>query len=130
MLLKIIKETKGWNYIMNRKWILPALLLTIALLLLFGGCDKADPTPETNNQDSDLHTCMFGEWSVLKSPTCNAEGTQTRACSGCGATETKPIEKTECTFGEWVTETEPTVEAVGLKTRTCTVCEKIESEGP
>ena len=36
---------------------------------------------------------VFSEWVVTTEPTCTAEGEETRTCSVCGATETRPVEK-------------------------------------
>ena len=37
----------------------------------------------------------FGEWTVTRKATCEAEGEQTRTCSVCGKTETQSIPKTD-----------------------------------
>lgn len=44
------------------------------------------------------HSHSYGEWTVTKSPTCSSEGTKTRKCSSCGATETASVPKKEHTF--------------------------------
>ena len=39
------------------------------------------------------HTHTYSDWVVTTEPTCTAEGEETRTCSVCGATETRPVEK-------------------------------------
>ena len=70
----------------------------------------------------------FGEWAVTTEPTCTAEGEETRTCSVCGATETRPVEKKAHTFGDWVTTKEATVFESGERKRTCTACGFEETE--
>ena len=38
------------------------------------------------------HTHTYSDWVVITEPTCTAEGEETRTCSVCGATETRPVE--------------------------------------
>ena len=49
--------------------------------------------PKTDNHN-------FGEWTVTKKATCEAEGEQTRTCSVCGKTETQSISKTDHDYEE------------------------------
>lgn len=39
------------------------------------------------------HTHTYSDWVVTTEPTCTAEGEETRTCTACGATETRPVEK-------------------------------------
>ena len=41
----------------------------------------------------DEHTHSFSAWTVTKEATCTEEGEETRSCSVCGATETRPVER-------------------------------------
>ena len=70
----------------------------------------------------------FGEWAVTTESTCTAEGEETRTCSVCGVTETRPVEKKAHTFGDWVTTKEATVFESGERKRTCTACGFEETE--
>ena len=48
--------------------------------------DRAD-----NHEISAPHTHTWGPWETTEPAGCFHEGTQTRSCSGCGATETRTI---------------------------------------
>ena len=41
----------------------------------------------------DEHTHTYSDWVVTTEATCTAQGEETRTCSVCGATETRPVEK-------------------------------------
>ena len=76
------------------------------------------------------HTHNFGEWAVTTEPTCTARGEETRICSVCSASETRPVEKKAHTFGEWVTTKEATIFESGERKRTCTGCGKVSETNP
>ena len=44
----------------------------------------------------------YGEWEVTKEATKKEEGEETRTCSLCGHTETRPIDKLESSFPWWI----------------------------
>lgn len=75
-------------------------------------------------------TCdhVWGEWEVTEAATCAKEGTETRKCSVCGATETRAIAKADHTWGEWEVTVAADCGNDGEKTRKCSVCEKVETE--
>ncbi|HBF14544.1 MAG TPA: hypothetical protein DDW30_02450, partial [Clostridiales bacterium] len=44
------------------------------------------------------HVHEWGEWEVIKEPTCSEEGKRMRTCSGCTEAETEAIEKIAHTY--------------------------------
>lgn len=73
------------------------------------------------------HTHSYGSWTTIKSATCTSDGTKTRTCSICGATETETIFKTGHSWGSWTTTKSPTCTADGSKKRTCSICGATET---
>lgn len=65
------------------------------------------------------HRHDFGEWSLVKEPSCTDEGVETRVCS-CGATENRYLAKEEHIPGEWVVDAD-----YNEKTISCTVCQTV-----
>lgn len=69
----------------------------------------------------------FGEWSIIKEPTCNLVGEKERVCSVCAKKETAEVDIIDIhTFGEWTVTKEPTCVETGEKERVCSVCAKKE----
>ena len=68
----------------------------------------------------DEHTHTFSAWTVTKEATCTAEGVETRTCSGCGATETKKIEKKEHSLTH--VEEDSTCKIQGISYDICDMC--------
>ena len=66
------------------------------------------------------HHCTWSEWVVTTEPTCTAEGEQTRACVGCGATEVRPVDMIDHVYVATVVE--PTCTDEGYTVHTCTAC--------
>ena len=62
----------------------------------------------------------FGEWIETTAPTCTAEGQETRYCSRCDATETRPVAALGHDYQAVVTE--PTCTEKGFTTHTCGRC--------
>ena len=97
-------------------------------------------------------THNYGDWSIIKDPTCTEPGIKQRTCSSCGDVQQELIaatghtffddwtsnsthhwhdancghdvvsDKSEHTFGDWIVRTEATAQAEGLEYRTCSVC--------
>lgn len=65
------------------------------------------------------HTCEFGEWEVVKQPTCTQDGSKERVCE-CGEKDTDVVPATGHTFGEWTEVKAPTCTEAGLELRYCT----------
>ena len=63
-------------------------------------------------------------WTVTKEPTCSAEGTETRYCTGgCGASEDRPVAidpDAHAWDNNWTVTKVPTCSAEGTETRYCT----------
>ena len=65
----------------------------------------------------------FGKWTTTKAATCTKAGSQERACTVCGKTETKSIAATgKHVFSAWKTVVEPTATANGKAVRVCVGC--------
>ena len=71
----------------------------------------------------------FGEWTMTKAPTCEADGVRERVCEECCTKETQAIPATGHAFGDWAMTKAPTCEADGVRTRTCSTCGKTETSG-
>jgi len=61
----------------------------------------------------------WGAWTESKPATCDEDGEQTRTCSKCGETETKPIPATGHKWDDGVVTTPATCGDPGVKTFTC-----------
>ena len=74
----------------------------------------------------DTHAHSFGSWKTTKAANCKAAGTKMRACSVCGAAESKALAKlTAHKAGAWKVTVKPTATAQGKKEQRCTVCGKL-----
>ena len=72
-------------------------------------------------EETAVHTWNKG--AVTKKPTCKETGVKTYTCTGCSATYTEDIPKTEDhKFSAW------TKVDAATHSRTCSVCEKVETE--
>lgn len=61
----------------------------------------------------------WSAWTETKPATCDEDGEQTRTCSKCDETETKPIPATGHDWDDGVVTTPATCEVPGVKTYTC-----------
>ena len=52
---------------------------------------KYNVTGASVNVEAAAHTHTWGDWTVTTPATCTENGVETRACSGCGETETRVI---------------------------------------
>ena len=67
----------------------------------------------------------YGEWKVIKNPSCSNEGVEERTCRDCGQKETRLISATnKHVWGQWNVTKEATVLKEGKKARSCSVCGK------
>ena len=78
----------------------------------------------------------FGDWTITKEPTEEAEGSREKSCTVCEFTVPEVIAKLEHThtFGEWTVTKDATCTEEGSKTGFCEVCkkevtEKIDAKG-
>ena len=106
---------------MKRSRSLIVILLILALLLL--ALPMAFSCKEQEKDNGHAH--VFGEWTVVKAPTCNKSGTKVRVCS-CGKKETASISPEHS--GEWEILAEPTCTAGGFRYRKCELCGAEERE--
>lgn len=73
------------------------------------------PTPEHHHE--------FGEWIVVKEPTCTEEGITERTCLECGEKEARVVPKSKHNFGGWSAWTPwstPDKDNIQTRTRTMT----------
>ncbi|MBP5405074.1 MAG: leucine-rich repeat domain-containing protein [Clostridia bacterium] len=71
---------------------------------------------------------IYGDWTVLASPTCVEEGAQMHVCKICSLREEGVIEPLGHTYGDW-TEVRPvTCLEESERTRTCQVCFYVDDE--
>ena len=64
------------------------------------------------------HTHIYGEWEIIKNPTCSEQGIEKRFCD-CGDVQQNPIERLPHTEGEWTFNEEGTE-----KRLLCAVCNR------
>ncbi len=70
----------------------------------------------------------FGGWTRSKEPSCTEAGTETRACSRCGETETRPVDALGHSWDGGKVTTPATESSEGVRTYTCTRCGKTRTE--
>lgn len=68
---------------------------------------------------------IFTEWVVTKEPTCTENGVETRTCSKCGESESRPIPATGHDEGTWITTKDPTCTENGQKELHCNSCDEV-----
>lgn len=69
----------------------------------------------------------YGAYVQTTAPTCTDAGVETRTCSKCGATQTRPVAALGHAFGEWTQTTAPNCTDAGVETRTCANCNVTET---
>ena len=91
----------------------------------------------TNNNGTYVvaqHTHDYGDWKVIKEPTCTETGTKQKTCNSkdrvpCDKpTVTETIPAKGHSWGEWKVTKEATCKEGGTKTRSCSVCGATESQ--
>ena len=72
----------------------------------------------------------FGAWTVTKAATCTEAGSQTRACTdaGCTQTETVVLPALGHAWDSGTVTKEPTATETGVRTYTCTRCKETKTE--
>ena len=96
------------------------LPLLLALIIAVGVAVFHEPPAAV----CDVHT--FGEWRGTQAPSCAEGGTDTRICTVCGVSETRPVNAIGHVFGDWTTITIADCETAGVETRICVVCGEAE----
>ena len=87
-----------------------------------GGDEQSQETPAT---ESGEHVHSYGDWVVVKEPTCTEKGSQEQKCS-CGDTKTKAINALGHDWGEWTVKTAATCTTDGVERRVCKRCDEPE----
>ena len=64
----------------------------------------------------------FGDWTIVKQPTCTEEGEREHTCSDCGLTLEEILPANGHSYGAWSTTKQPTCGEEGARERTCAVC--------
>ena len=109
---------------MNKTWKV-VLLFCIALPLCFfilTACKQKEPPVEQPQEtETQQHSHAFGEWEMLKAPTCTEKGVQQSVCS-CGEKLAMVVNATGHVEGDWIDGNEPTCTENGTKYRACTKC--------
>jgi uncharacterized repeat protein (TIGR02543 family) len=103
-------------------------------------CDKAGVTTYTATFKNELFSAQtkdvedipatghkFGEWTVTKEATEEADGCETRICEHCGKEETNVILATVHKMGEWKIKKPATCLEDGIEERACVDCGKTET---
>ena len=110
--------------------IIALMLVVVMSITAFAGCIQS------GNNSGDIpngpnHTCVFGEWDIVKSATETEDGLKERKCE-CGEVEQEVIkaygtDEHTCIFGEWTIVKAPTNTEDGLRERRCE-CGKADQE--
>jgi len=90
-----------------KKTVKTAILICVLLLICVLGLSACDGVPQepldsngtdaSTESNAQIHSHTFGEWSIVKAPTCAEKGEQARVC-GCGEKETSEIDKISHTY--------------------------------
>ncbi len=107
-----------------KKSLLVALLtiLCLTLVLTFTACGGG------GNEGGECVEHSYGEWTLVKSATCDAKGSEKRVCSACQAEETRETEALGHDWNDWKTVTALTCTVDGKQTRSCKNCTETEDK--
>ena len=95
-----------------------------------GSKANVQPTPSGGDgepQTPTEHVHTWGEWKLTTEPKCETAGEETRECSGCDKTETRPVEALGHQWGAWSETTPASCSSKGEETRQCERCHKPET---
>ena len=70
----------------------------------------------------------FGDWTIVKQPTCTEEGEREHTCVECGKTVSETIPPEEHDWGDWVILLDPTCTEEGRVRHECNTCGEVEEE--
>jgi hypothetical protein len=150
-----------------------AIIVIIGIIIGFTACDNNNDSTHAHEfstvwekdgtqhwhecscgEKADVANHTWGNWIETLAPTVTEDGEETRTCTVCGETETRPATHTheygtvwekdgtqhwhECscgekvdianhTWGNWTETLAPTTTADGEETRTCSICGKTET---
>lgn len=105
-------------------------ILTIRLTSEKSSLSVTDLTVYAGKATKPDGSCLnhsYGDWSVVKTPTCTEPGEKQQTCSVCNDIRTEAIPATDHDFDEWVV-TEPDRCKPGSKRRDCKKCDHYETE--
>ena len=87
------------------------ILCLVALLASCGECDH-----------------NWSEWTISEQPTCEAAGSQSRACSSCGEKQTENLAALGHQFDNYVTADDATCQSDATQTATCVRCQATDTK--
>lgn len=106
------------SFAYTNKTVIPAQAHLAELVFAVKNCAaELTITKVQENNDHSMETTIvdladghvWGEWQQIKAASCLREGSQTRTCSSCNATETQSIPKlTDHDWADWYRSSEPT----------------------
>jgi len=100
------------------------MVVVVIAVVALAGCPATNGDPNSCDRDG----CNWGGWVETTPPTCIEPGEETRICTLCGETETRPGRPAlGYDWGEWVETTPPTCIEPGEETRACTLCGETET---
>lgn len=107
-----------------KKSLLVAVLaiLCLTLILSFTACGGG------GNEGGECVEHSYGEWTLVKSPSCTDKGSEKRVCTACQSEETRDIESPGHDWNDWVVVSELTCTTDGKQTRSCKTCGETENE--
>lgn len=107
-----------------KKSLLVAVLaiLCLTLILSFTACGGG------GNEGGECVEHSYGEWTLVKSPSCTDKGSEKRVCTACQSEETRDIESPGHDWNDWVVVSELTCTTDGKQTRSCKTCGETENK--
>ncbi len=82
----------------------------------------------TVTEEATPHQHEYDKGKITEKATCTSTGTKTYTCTGCGATKSKTIAKTNHTYNSGTVTKAATCGDVGVKTYACTGCGATKTE--
>ncbi|MGN0262606.1 MAG: hypothetical protein ACI4B9_07205 [Eggerthellaceae bacterium] len=90
-------------------------------------CTEPRTCVECGKTEGDSLGHDYGEYEVVKEPTCEKDGKETKTCKRCGEEVSRSIDKLGHDFGKYSVTKEPTCVEEGTETRKCKRCGAKES---
>ena len=92
--------------------------------------NKSDSSDKSSNNtsSSENHTHTWGDWKTEKAATCTETGSEKRACTGCGESETRTTNALGHNWDNGVVTKEATSTEEGVKTYRCQRCHATKTE--